>query len=80
MRACRDAGLLVPGDISIIGAGSVEHDYLPDPFMTTLRWDRGEMGRDAGHMLLKLIAGETLPKNHVVKRPTLVVHRSTALL
>ncbi len=80
VRACRDAGLLVPGDISVIGAGCVEHDYLPDPFMTTLRWDRGEMGRDAGRMLLKLIAGETLPNKHIVKKPTVVVHRSTALL
>ncbi len=80
VQAARQAGLRVPEDISIIGAGAVEYDYLPDPFMTTLRWDRRVMGEKAGHMLVRLMDGEDLSHEAVVMPPTLVVRRSTARL
>ena len=80
VQAARQAGLRVPEDISIIGAGAIEHDYLPDPFMTTLRWDRRVMGEKAGHMLVRLMAGEDLRHETVVMPPTLIVRRSTAPL
>jgi DNA-binding LacI/PurR family transcriptional regulator len=78
VQAARQAGLRVPEDISVIGAGAIEHDYLPEPFMTTLRWDRRAMGEKAGHMLVRLMAGEDLSHEAVVMPPTLVVRRSTA--
>ena len=80
VQAARQAGLRVPEDISVIGAGAIEYDYLPDPFMTTLRWDRRAMGEKAGHMLVRLMAGEDLSHEAVVMPPTLVVRRSTAPL
>jgi DNA-binding LacI/PurR family transcriptional regulator len=80
VQTARAAGLRVPEDISVIGAGAIEHDYLPDPFMTTLRWDRRVMGEKAGHMLVRLMAGEDLHHENVVMQPTLLVRRSTAPL
>jgi DNA-binding LacI/PurR family transcriptional regulator len=80
VQTARQAGLRVPEDISIIGAGAIEHDYQPDPFMTTLRWDRRVMGEKAGHMLVRLMAGEDLSHETVVMPPTLIVRRSTAPL
>jgi len=80
VQAVHQAGLSVPEDISIIGAGAIEYDYLPDPFMTTLRWDRRAMGEKAGHMLVRLMAGEDLSHEAVVMPPTLIVRRSTAQL
>lgn len=59
--ACREAGLHVPNDISIVGAGNIEGRYHPNPFMTTLDWPRKELGRTAATMLLAEIknpAGE----------------------
>jgi LacI family transcriptional regulator len=80
VRACREADLIVPADISIIGVGAVEQDYLPDPFMTTMDWDRRTMGRAAADMLLQLIEGKTPPERSIVRKPRLLVHRSTAML
>ena len=80
VQTARAAGVRVPEDMSVIGAGAIEHDYLPDPFMTTLRWDRRVMGERAGHMLVRLMAGEDLRHETVVMPPTLIVRRSTAPL
>lgn len=80
IRVCRDEGLRVPADMSIVGAGAIEYDYLPEPFLTTLRWDRRAMGIEAGQMLLSQINGEGSPKQAIFRRPSLVVHRSTAML
>ena len=77
--ACRDAGLKVPDDISIIGAGNIEGLHHPNPFLTTTDWSRVELGRTAGAILLDAI---TKPKERqaAVKifNPTLLVRQSTA--
>lgn len=78
IRTCREAGLIVPADMSIVGVGATEYDYLPDPFMTTLDWDRRAMGKEVAEMLLQVIAGETLPVPSIVRKPRLLVQRSTA--
>ena len=78
IRACRDAGLNVPRDISIAGAGSIEADYLPEPFLTTTDASRVEIGRQAANLLLDLIAGRSPQPNERLIEPKLVVRRSTA--
>lgn len=54
--ACRDAGLAVPGDISIVGAGNIEGMHHPNPFLTTVDWPRRQLGRTAVTLLLAAIA------------------------
>ncbi len=78
IRACRQAGLIVPNDISIMGAGGVEFEYLPEPFLTTTDWSRREIGLRAGEMVLEVIEGAGSVPEAVSLSPRLVVRRSTA--
>jgi len=57
VAACRDAGVSVPGSIAVAGVGNIEGDQHPAPFLTTVDWDRRELGRQAGRVLLRLIEG-----------------------
>lgn len=78
IQGCRDLGLKVPGDVSVAGLGNIEGDLHPNPYLTTVHWDRLTMGRDAGRALLSLIAsgpGKTIVRK--VYPPILVVRRST---
>jgi LacI family transcriptional regulator len=76
--ACRAAGLRIPDDISIVGAGNIEGPHHPNPFLTTVDWPREELGRTAAEILLELI-GEREPAETVkVFAPRLLVRQSTA--
>ena len=78
VHACRDAGLRVPEDISVIGAGNIEGARHPNAFLSTVDWDRQEMGREAARLLLDLIED---PAQQPVKKafpPRLLVRQSTA--
>lgn len=79
MHACREHGLRVPEDISIVG-----FDDMPDaahfaPPLTTVRQDFPELGRRCvAHLLAQLgVHGEHAPRTVV---PELIVRRSTAQL
>jgi LacI family transcriptional regulator len=79
--ACRDAGLRVPGDISVVGAGNIEGAHHPNPFLTTVDWPRVDLGRAAGALLLSAIknpAARTAPVK--VFQPKLLVRQSTGQL
>ena len=77
--ACRAAGLRVPDDISIVGAGNIEGPYHPDPFVTTLDWPRKELGRVAASMLMAAIKNPMSEAATVkVFEPKLLVRQSTA--
>lgn len=77
--ACREAGLDVPGDISIVGAGNIEGVYHPNPFVTTIEWPRQELGRTAARILLDLIDKTNKEPGHShVFKPELLIRHSTA--
>jgi DNA-binding LacI/PurR family transcriptional regulator len=78
IRACRDAGLQVPRDISITGFGAIEFEYAPEPFLTTTETSRLELGRAAATMLLEIIEGRKPNPLEQLIEPRLVVRRSTA--
>jgi DNA-binding LacI/PurR family transcriptional regulator len=78
--ACLDAGLRVPGDVSIIGAGNIEGAYHPNPFLTTIDWPREDLGRAAGEILLSLIDTPEHPMPAKVYEPELLVRQSTQML
>ena len=52
LYACRETGLQVPADISIMGAGNIEGADHPNPFLTTMDWPREQLGRAAAEILL----------------------------
>jgi DNA-binding LacI/PurR family transcriptional regulator len=76
--ACRDAGLRVPENISIIGAGNIEGEHHPNPFVTTVDWPREELGRTAATMLLAAIQGHVRRQPATkVFAPRLLIRQST---
>jgi LacI family transcriptional regulator len=77
--SCREAGLHVPNDISIVGAGNIEGPHHPNPFLTTVDWPRQELGRVAAEILLDRI-GKLEPVKPEVRvfKPELLVRQSSA--
>jgi LacI family transcriptional regulator len=77
LRACADAGVSVPHDLSIVGFDDIQlAAHLPVP-LTTVRQDKAGLGAAAGEALTRCIAGEGAPA--VTTLPVeLVVRESTA--
>ncbi len=78
MRAIQDAGLSVPGDISVIGFDDIVSAAFQRPSLTTVRQPLREMGREGAKILLDLIAnpGKQYPAE-VVMQPELLIREST---
>jgi len=75
MEALHEAGLDVPNDVAIVGAGNIHYgDMLRVP-LTTVSWSTMAMGQAAAELLLELIAGKK-PTRNVTIPPELVVRRS----
>jgi LacI family transcriptional regulator len=79
--ACRDAGLRVPEDMSIIGAGNIEGLHHPNPFLTTVDWPRIELGRAAAKLLLAQIEKPRQTETpEEILAPQVLSRQSTAAL
>jgi LacI family transcriptional regulator len=80
LRACREAGLEVPRDISIVGAGNIEGSHHPNPFLTTMDWPRKELGRTAAALLLRFVSDRGFRENYVIEKffAQLLIRQSTA--
>ena len=55
MQVLKQAGLRVPGDLSIVGFDDIPFASYVDPPLTTVHQPKEEMGRIAMHMLLDLL-------------------------
>lgn len=77
MHACRESGLDVPGDISIVGFDDIPEAAHFAPPLTTVRQNFAEIGRRAVALLLGELRGE-VGMNHEPVQPELVVRESTA--
>lgn len=77
LRAIRDRGLVVPGDISLVGCDDAEFAAYLDPPLTTVRIPIEEMASRATTILLDLIFQRELPPVQVMVPSSLVVRRST---
>jgi LacI family transcriptional regulator len=55
MKAIWEAGLRVPEDIAVVGAGDVAHGDLLRVPLTTVSWSKEELGRRAAELLLEQI-------------------------
>jgi LacI family transcriptional regulator len=78
MRAIMDAGLRIPHDVAVAGAGNVHYsDVLAVP-LTTVDQDTVATGRRAAELLLRNIESERpTPARRVCIEPKLVVREST---
>ena len=79
MKAIFQAGLRIPHDIAIAGAGNLPYtDFFRVP-LTTVDQNSVQIGAKAAALALELIAakGEERPPKRVLLEPTLVVREST---
>jgi DNA-binding LacI/PurR family transcriptional regulator len=79
MHACREVGLSVPDDISIVGFDDIPEAAHFLPPLSTIRQNFGEIGRRAvEHLLNELRGGEPIVSDPIP--PELVIRESTARL
>ncbi|MFC5824748.1 LacI family DNA-binding transcriptional regulator [Nonomuraea insulae] len=77
LAAVHEAGLTVPGDISVAGYDNARIIGLAHIALTSVDQDGAIMGRTAGRLLLERVGGRTAAMRFSVT-PTLVPRRSTA--
>lgn len=72
-----EAGLSVPGDVSVVGFDDAPASAFFRPALTTVRQDFEELGEDAMRVLVRAIEGEAGIASMLVE-PAMVVRDSTA--
>ncbi|WP_326640954.1 LacI family transcriptional regulator [Streptosporangium sp. NBC_01755] len=77
IRACRDRGLSVPGEVSVVGFDDSPLIAFTDPPLTTVRKPIGAMASAAVVTLLEEINGVRAKHVELMFQPELVVRRST---
>ena len=80
MKAIWDAGLKVPDDVAVIGAGDITFGDLLRVPLSTVSWSREDQGRAAAQLLLDRIDGDAMAPRRpqrIVIPPRLVARRSS---
>jgi DNA-binding LacI/PurR family transcriptional regulator len=79
LRAARQAGLSVPGELSVVGFDDIPFAAYVFPALTTIGQPKFEMGCQAMHMLLGLMETQPVPNgvSDIVLQGTLVVRESS---
>jgi len=78
IRALKDAGFSVPGDVSVVGFDDIQSAAYSTPSLTTVRQPLTEMGKRGAEILLERIANREQPfPSEIVMAPELVVREST---
>ena len=78
MKAIMEAGLQIPRDIAVVGAGNVRYSDLLAVPLTTVDQGTQQIGRRAAELLLERIESKRqLPLSRTLIAPRLVVRKST---
>lgn len=77
MWASRNAGFILPDDLSVIGLDNIDLASRVTPTLTTIALPRYEIGRLAMQNLLSLIREPAQPKNNQMVDTHLIVREST---
>lgn len=78
MKAVTDAGLRIPDDVAIIGAGNVRYSDILGVPLTTIDQGSVEMGRQAAELLLEQMSSKRrLRPRKVVIPAQLIIRQST---
>lgn len=78
IRACRERGLEVPDDISIVGYDDTELMRFTDPPLTTVRQPVQQIAEHATALLLAQITGQRFERREYLVRGELIGRSSTA--
>jgi len=79
MQAIQEAGLRVPGDISVVGLDDIEVAAYQNPPLTTVRQSFVELATLAVRLLLALIEKDQPAETQLVIEPELIERQSTAV-
>jgi LacI family transcriptional regulator len=78
IRALKDAGLTVPGEVSVVGFDDIQSAAYSTPSLTTVRQPLRDMGKRGARVLLDRIADrEKEYPGEIVMAPELVIREST---
>jgi LacI family transcriptional regulator len=76
MRAVREAGLDVPGDVAFVGFDDIPLVPVPNPALTTVHQPITELGAKAVEVLIDLMENETRRPRRVIMETELVIRES----
>jgi LacI family transcriptional regulator len=76
MRAAREAGLSIPGDIAFVGFDDLPFATIPDPPLTTIRQPIYQFGFKAVEVLIDLIENGIKPARRIIMDTELVIRGS----
>lgn len=77
LRACREAGVEIPNQVSIVGFDDLPWADLTTPSITTLRQPTYEIGSAAARLLIERLGGNRDPRREIVYQPELVIRQSS---
>ena len=77
MKAIKEAGLSIPGDIAVTGADGLYITSLISPALTTVEYPRYDMGYRAGKMLIDMIQNPSEKGQHILMEGKLIIREST---
>ncbi len=77
IRALRELGYQVPGDISVAGFDDIELARYFEPSLTTVRMPIGVQGRLAVKMMLNMIEGQSIEERSVKLDGEVIIRNST---
>ncbi len=78
IRALKDSGLTVPGDVSVVGFDDIQSAAYTTPSLTTVRQPLLKMGKRGAQVLLERIANrEKEFPAEIIMAPELVIREST---
>ena len=78
LKACKDAGVRCPQDVSIVGFDNLEIGEYVEPALTTVEVSGAEMGAKAAEMVISILGGISPAKSVCLDAP-LIVRQSTAI-
>lgn len=78
LRACAEAGVPVPGALSVVGFDDIPEAAYFTPPLTTMRQDFDSLGRDVMATVVEVLRDETSATDRTSRVPDLVVRGSAA--
>ena len=77
MEYARQRGIRVPEDLSVCGSGDLEFAQLSWFEMTTIAFERHELGRKAAGLMLKMLGKEEKHPDNILSATHLIIRKST---
>jgi DNA-binding LacI/PurR family transcriptional regulator len=77
MRALREAGIRIPGDLAILGTDDIPYGELHAPALSTIRFDKSALGERAVALINSLITGDPIEKRFQQEAAPYLIQRES---